>query len=186
MIRLRRALVALALVTLSGLTGSPALATTAVLLTRDELVDASDIVIEATVTGASAGLAEDGRTHVTRTALAVRRYAKGAGPRSWTVRQLGGKVGDRSMHVVGDAKLERGQHVVVFLRRGAGDGNAYLTAMAQAVYFVGDDQRARRRLGGVTLVRKIGDRFERIEENEPAETVDRLVGDVQRRARRPR
>lgn len=164
------------------LVSAPVDATSAVLLSRKELVVKSDLVVHATVIDADSAWNEEGTTILTRTRLRVARYAKGAGPSELVVEQIGGTVGDRTVHVAGDGRLSPGQEVALFLKKGEG-GYVYLTALAQAAYHV-KDGKAQRELDGLTLfVWQNGKLVPAHPPDEKAEPLDKLMSEVARMAR---
>ncbi len=184
-----RGLIGLAL-SASMFLSSPAEATVAVQLDRAQLVDMSDLVVRATVLGATSRWNEDHSQILTLTRLGVAQYIKGAGPGELVLRQFGGQVGELVSRIAGDAHLEAGQDVVLCLRRGA--GVVYLTAMAQAAWVVtpvqGAEPVASRDLSDLTLTRFVNGRMQVIEQVSSAapETVGRLVESLSVAARAPR
>lgn len=95
------------------------------------LVRESAAVVEAVVVESRA-VSPDGKNIFTDTRLEVRRYLFGSGSKTLWVRQLGGNLGDRWMHVAGTPALNIGQEVVLFL---AGTGERrYVAGMAQGAY----------------------------------------------------
>lgn len=150
---------------------------------RAELVDRSQLIVRATVSGATSRWNEDGSQIITLTTLRVTEYVKGSGPSTLTLRQLGGQVGDVASRVAGDARFESGQEVFLFLRQG--EGVVYLTALAQAAYYVqrqGGEVMVARDLHGLTFARMAaGERMEIVPPpNDPAETLTHLRDDVRR------
>ena len=105
------------------------------------LVSESAIVVEATVVEQRA-VSPDGRNIFTDTRLRVKRYLFGAGPKTLWVRQLGGKLGDRWIHVPGTPALEVGRELILFL---AGTGERrFVAGMAQGAYeLIRDSEGAR-------------------------------------------
>lgn len=185
----KRSLVGLAL-SVSMILSSPAEATIAVQLDRAQLVEMSDIVVRATVLGATSQWNEDHSQILTLTRLGVAQYLKGSGPGDLVLRQFGGQVGDLVSRVAGDAHLEPGQDVVLCLRRGA--GVVYLTAMAQSAWYVtpvqGADAVASRDLSGLTLTRFQNGRMQIIEPTSSAapEPLARLLESLTAAARTAR
>ena len=150
---LRRCAAAWAL-SLSLLAPVAAEATVVVPLSRAELVAQSDVVVRATVVGATSRWNETHTQIITLTRLHVTETLKGANVASELVlRQFGGEVDGLVSHVSGDARLVAGQDAVFFLR--GGNGVVYLTALAQAVYYVqaptGGAPVAQRNLSGLTF-----------------------------------
>lgn len=95
------------------------------------LVRESAAVVEAVVLERRA-VSPDGKNIFTDTRLEIRRYLFGSGSKTLWVRQLGGKLGDRWMHVPGTPALTVGQELILFL---AGTGERrYVAGMAQGAY----------------------------------------------------
>lgn len=115
---------------------TPADATVARAMPRDEMVQRSDLVVRAMVLDQHSQWNDDHSQIVTLTHLRVSSYLKGAGPTDLTLRQFGGTVGQLVSRVEGDAHLAPGQDVVVFLRAGSDPGLVFLTAMAQSSFLV--------------------------------------------------
>ncbi|MCC6552832.1 MAG: hypothetical protein IT372_07390 [Polyangiaceae bacterium] len=160
--------------------GGPADATTARLLSREELVRRSPIVARVTVGEATSVESEDGASIVTRTELAVTRRLKGAPGDRLVLEQLGGTYRGKTQRVLGDAALSEGEDAVVFLRPGKG-GRVHLTALSLAAYHVDREGRAARDLRGMVFVRREGDRL--VPAPAPAEApepIEHLMTDVVR------
>jgi hypothetical protein len=162
---IKRALMAVGLSLALAVT-TPAEATVAVQLDRAQLVEMSDLVVRATVVGATSRWNEERTQIITLTRLVVTQYVKGDGPTELVVRQFGGEVDGLVSTVAGDAHLEAGTDVVLCLRRGA--GVVYLTAMAQSAWYVGAPApgvapEVHRDLSGLTLARMQSGRVQIIE-----------------------
>lgn len=182
MVRPLRTIWALALC--AGLAlASPVSATSAVLMPRVELVKKSDLVVHATIGDKESRWNEE-RTHiVSRTEIHVTSFLKGSGEKALLVEQLGGTVGDKTMVVSGDARLEKGQEVVLFLRQG--EGVVFLTALSQAAYEV-KEGKVRRDMSGISLFRSVQGKLVPVHRLvEPKETFAQLKADVSRLARTP-
>lgn len=173
---------------LTLLAADPAEATVAVQVDRAQLVEMSDLVVRATVVGATSRWNEDRTQIITLTRLAVTQYVKGDGPAELVLRQFGGEVDGLVSRVSGDARLEAGADVVLCLRRGA--GVVYLTAMAQSAWYVaaqapGVAPEVHRDLSGLTLARMQGGQVRVIEHPaaDPRETLPQLVSSLAALAR---
>ncbi len=173
---------------LTLLAAEPAEATVAVQVDRARLVEMSDLVVRATVVGATSRWNEDRTQIITLTRLAVTQYVKGDGPAELVLRQFGGEVDGLVSRVSGDARLEAGADVVLCLRRGA--GVVYLTAMAQSAWYVaaqapGVAPEVHRDLSGLTLARMQGGQVRVIEHPaaDPRETLPQLVSSLAALAR---
>ncbi len=109
-------------------------ATGSILLTRIQLVGGADRVVRATVGDPTYIASPDGRVVHTRTPLHITGYAKGSGPSDLVLEQYGGKLGELTVAIAGDAKLTPGEDVVLFLRSSA--DVVHLTELAQSVYHI--------------------------------------------------
>lgn len=163
---------------------APATATTAVLLSREQLVKKSNLVVRATVGEAVSAWNAEETAIVTHTKLNVRGYLKGKGSSELWLEQYGGTVGDKTMVVSGDAQLRQGQEVVLFLKQAEG-GYVHLTALSQAAYSL-KDGKVRRDMTGMTLYRPVNGKLVPVKTlAEPAETLTHLTADVARLSRTP-
>ena len=150
MIRPIRMLVA----ALALVVSASALASTVLALSVEEMTRRSDVVVRAQVVSQSSRR-EKGRLY-TFTTLEVRETWKGRPEETIVVRQLGGVEGELATYVAGDARLEPGEEVVVFLRRNpAGEPVYHFVGLAQAKFRI--ERRdgtpvARRELGGLAVV----------------------------------
>lgn len=109
-------------------------ATVVLELSRDQLVERADLIVRAKVLSQSYRWSEDHKQILTLSELAVSSYLKGAGPSSLTLRQLGGVMGELRSKIAGDAHLEVGQELVLFLK--AGEGVVYLSALSQSAFVI--------------------------------------------------
>jgi hypothetical protein len=110
-------------------------ATVVVPLTRAELVQRADLIVRASVLSQRFGWNQAHTQIVTLTTLHVTQYLKGQGSSDLVLRQFGGQVDGMVSRVAGDAQLQPGQEVVVFLRA-SNEGVVFLTALAQSSYLV--------------------------------------------------
>lgn len=176
----RKYLAVLAAIVLLGVS-AVADATTMLFLSREELVNRSDLVVRVRVGKAVTAESEDGRGLVTRTELDVVQLLKGKVEGRVVVQQFGGTHRDKTQKVLGDATLKAGEDAVVFLRRDD-KGKMYFTALALSVYHVDAKGMARRELDGVELVRYVGKKLEPSGHVERPEPVESLMTDVVRLA----
>lgn len=116
---LRTLLLAVALC-LSGVGVSPPPANATVLeaMSLADMIEASDSVVLARIERRGAMLDTRTDTVYTVTLVEVEQYIIGEGPSRLKIRQLGGRIGDRIMHVHGNASLRPGERVVLFLKKG--------------------------------------------------------------------
>jgi hypothetical protein len=164
---------------------APADATTAVLLSREELVRQSVAVARVTVGRSYTAESDDGRSIVTRTELTITQPLKGSeadkgGVKTIVLEQVGGTYNGKTQRVLGDARLSPGEDAVVFLRPGD-KGRWHFTALALSVYHVDRAGLARRRFEGLSLVRRSGGALVRVEAPpEEIEPIESLMTDVVR------
>lgn len=121
----------------------PANATTILRLTRAELAARSDVIVRARV-GAQEIVRspKSGRT-LTRSVLLVFEAYKGSRGGEIVLEQMGGTLDGRTLFVPGDARLERGEEAVFFLR--CGDGPlCHLYGLSLGKYAVRTDAFGRR------------------------------------------
>ncbi|AUX42959.1 hypothetical protein SOCE26_043990 [Sorangium cellulosum] len=165
--------------------GAPADATTAVLLSREELVHRSATIARVTVGPSYTTESDDGRSIVTRTELTVTQPLKGAeadkgGTKVMLLEQIGGTYNGKTQRVLGDAKLSPGEDALVFLRPGD-KGRWHFTALSLSVYHVDTKGLARRSLEGLHLVRPSGGALVPIKvPAEEVEPIESLMTDVVR------
>lgn len=176
---LKAVLSVLAATAMIGLS-TPADATMAVLLSREELVHKSMAVVRVTVGRSTTQESEDGASIVTRTELSVKQLLKGSGVEKIVIEQIGGTFNGKTQRVLGDARLTPGEDAVVFLRSGKG-GRWNFTALALSVYHVDAGGLARRSLDGLSLVkRRAGTLVPMSAIPDEVETVESLMTDVVR------
>ncbi|MGK4006520.1 hypothetical protein WMF31_28125 [Sorangium sp. So ce1036] len=165
--------------------GTPADATTAVLLSREELVRRSAAVARVTVGRSYTTESDDGRSIVTRTELTITQPLKGGlaskrGATTIVLEQIGGTYKGMTQRVLGDARLSPGEDAVVFLRPGD-KGQWHFTALALSIYHVDAKGLARRSLEGLNLVRRSGRALVPVKAPaEEVEPVESLMTDVVR------
>ncbi|RMG16570.1 MAG: hypothetical protein D6729_10650 [Deltaproteobacteria bacterium] len=130
------------------------LASTVLALSIEEMARRSDLVLRGRVEGQTTERI-DGRLYTLST-VKVEAVWKGAARDGVVVRQLGGRDGELATRVAGDAVLEPGEEVVLFLRRNPQGAPVYhLVGLAQAKFRVerrGGRLVARRDLGGLLLL----------------------------------
>ncbi len=107
--------VALVSVLFIGAICLPVLASSARRLTFDELIIASDRVVEATVTGEIAAWASDNRRIYTTFTFETQSNIAGTGDKRFDVVQPGGKVGRWAQITHGYPNLRKGDRVILFL-----------------------------------------------------------------------
>lgn len=109
-------------------------ATVVVPLSLADQVQRADLVVRATVGAQQSAFVPERGAILTWTSLQVTETLKGQAPRTLTLRQMGGAADGMVQRVPGDAVLQPGQDVVLFLHR-EGD-TVFLLALAQSCYFV--------------------------------------------------
>jgi hypothetical protein len=125
---------------------SEAEASVSLLLSLDELVGASRMVVVGTPISRDSKweVIGGGKRIVTYTKVKVDRAVVGEAPAEVVVRTLGGRVGKIGQYVSGEADMTTGAPSLLFL---AGDGAAFhVTAMAQGHYPVVRDEQGVSRL----------------------------------------
>lgn len=108
-------------------------ATTIQALNIEQRTTRSDRIVVANVVSVHYQKAANAHRIYTITTLRVVTSIKGTAQKDMhlVVRQIGGKVGEWSQHVPGDARFEVGQEVLVFLRHDQKDDLHFLVGMAQ-------------------------------------------------------
>jgi hypothetical protein len=93
----------------------------------------ADRIVIASVEEVNYQKAVQGQRIYTLTTLKVLRTLKGKVLKDMhlVVRQIGGQIGEWSQHISGDAKFEKGQEVLVFLRHDPQDDLHFLVGMGQ-------------------------------------------------------
>lgn len=134
---MRKRVVGLALLLVSVLS-LPLLASSAWRLTFDQLVQASDRVVEATLAEHSSAWASDGRRIYTTFTFETGNDIAGCGPERFTVVQPGGRVGRWAQITHGYPTFRAGDRVILFLEESGRDYR--VVGMSQGVfgYYVDD------------------------------------------------
>jgi hypothetical protein len=137
------------------LSGAAVGATTLRYRSVEDLVRSAEVVVQGQVVAVRAH--REGRLIVTDTTLRVARCLRGVCVAAVVVRQPGGEVGGRGLHVEGAFRAARGDEVLLFLRRGR-DGALAPIGMVQGALRV-ERTRGRspvvvRDLGGVVVARR--------------------------------
>jgi hypothetical protein len=160
-------------------------ATTALLLSREELTERATAIGRVTVGRATTRESDDGTSIVTRTELTFTQCLKGACGTTATVEQVGGTFNGKTQRLIGDGHLQPGEDAVVFLTAGQGrdSGVSFLTALALSVYHVDARGLAQRDLEGLGLMRRSNGRLEHAEVDEKPEPVEKLMTDLVRIAK---
>lgn len=160
-------------------------ATTALLLSREELTERSTAIGRVVVGRATTRESDDGTSIITRTELTFTQCLKGACGKTAVVEQVGGTFNGKTQRILGDGHLQPGEDAVVFLSAGQGrdSGVSFLTALALSVYHVDAHGMAQRDLEGLGLMRRRDGRVEPIEVDEKPEPVEKLMTEVVRLAK---
>lgn len=138
----------------ASLVAASAWATTALYATLPELSQLSTAVVVGTIGPARVVLDEQIHRPRTVTAVQVDEVLVGKAGARLEIDQIGGTIRGRTTRVPGDATLEQGERVVLFVREV--EGRTYLTALEQSVFrVVADPQgdRVERDLGDGIVVR---------------------------------
>ena len=159
-------------------------ATTAVLISRENLVDRSTVVARVKVGKAVTTVSDDGTAIVTRTEVTVTQLLKGSAPATFVIEQIGGTFKGKTQKLTGDAILRAGEDAVLFVRNVAPTtpgAPMFLTALAMSVYHVDAKGLVFRDLDDLTLVERKDGRLQPVEPpHEAGETVEHLMTDVVR------
>lgn len=100
-------------VLLMAMIASPAVATTIVMPSDDQLISKSPLIVEGTVLSSEA-VDRDGSIR-TESVLKVEKVLKGTAPAEITIREIGGVVGNRITHIYGAPVYTPGERVLAFL-----------------------------------------------------------------------
>lgn len=184
--RPRRLAAAFGLAAILTLAAPSAYATVVVPLSRQELVDRSDLVVRATVIAQQSFWNGDHSQIVTHTRLRVDAWMKGSGAQELVLEQFGGSVDGLNSRVSGDAWLSVNQQAVLFLR--AQNGLVFLTSLAQSVYYIepapSGTLTVRRDLTQLSFARQVNGQYQIAGAPlELSETLEHLTADVTRLAR---
>jgi hypothetical protein len=115
--------IVVALLALLALLSSPAFSTTIVMMSDEDLAFTSDAIVAGTVTEVRVAPADDGGIY-TYVSLRPDEVLKGYLPLGdVTIRERGGRVGDREQRVFGTPSYTVGESVIAFLTQ---DGDGYL------------------------------------------------------------
>ncbi len=117
---------------LGWLIASPALATTLISMSIEELAQSADTIVIGTVKGSQTRMSGDGARVITDTEIRVRETLKGAPGTVITAMQFGGEFGTIGQRVAGTARFLSGEEVLVFLEK-RGD-RFRLVGMAQGKF----------------------------------------------------
>ncbi len=151
--RWRAATTALILTT-SLLWAVSASATVAHYMDLPALITRADVIVQGVVTAQETVYDKGRERSLLRTTITVERALWGEPQEKLVVQQFGGTHEGITTHISGDARFERGERVVLFLKRGQGQVH-YLTSMAQSKYRItgeGDKATAQRELDGLAFV----------------------------------
>jgi hypothetical protein len=133
-------LLAALLAGLVGLAASPVSATSALYLTEVEQAAESTAVVVARIGTAKVGVHPKWQRPITTTTVHVEELLLGSAPEMLTIEQFGGTIDGQTLYIPGDARFERGERCVLFLRQV--DGDWFLTAMQQSKYEIRQGPRA--------------------------------------------
>ncbi len=152
-------------------------ATSALYVTDVEQAKLSTAVVVATVGQSRFEMSKQYETPITLTEVSVDEVLHGTAPKAVTIEQMGGTVGKISTYIPGDARLEQGTKVVLFLRNV--EGGWYLTALEQSQYVVVNGELRRTLTSGIFIRNPEGHLVEFKEPSDaPAKTIDTLKRDL--------
>ncbi len=117
---------------------TPAMATIVRALTVEQMTTTADVIAEGQVTDQTSAWNEEKTRIYTVTTLTLTVTHKGpvkAGE-AIQIRQIGGTVDGLTQSIAGNAKLTKGEEVLVFLDRDAARGLHYVVGMAQGKFTI--------------------------------------------------
>jgi len=118
-------------------------------LSTEDLARRSDLIVMGDVESAAARWSNDGQTIVTTAIVLVKEVIKGQPvSRKIEVEYRGGEVGDIGLRVSDEPGMDKGEKVLLFLKRGIepGESDKYdLVGKAQGKYSIGPDGVARKK-----------------------------------------
>ncbi|MBW1879870.1 MAG: hypothetical protein JRJ84_16025, partial [Deltaproteobacteria bacterium] len=123
---------------------------------------------------------ETGRPN-TFTRVDVEQVQHGTATAALIIRQLGGTLGETHTGISGDATLEKGERIVLFVKEGVERGDEgfwFLTALGQSAYHVlgeGPDAPVRRNTDGMDLLVRASSGGLQPADSTPDATVDTLT-----------
>jgi hypothetical protein len=142
-------------------------------ISTEKLTIDSEIVIEGEVEKVKSHWSKDRRTIVTKATVRNRDVIKGKSVKAKiTIEYEGGEIDGLGLKVSDVAPLERGEKVILFLKKGKSktDGSVYkIVGNAQGKYTIGDDGIARKK--GFSLA----DDYDVIDNNIPVETLKKKI-----------
>jgi hypothetical protein len=145
---MRSALKKLLTIVFAGLLAAPLLATTVQKMELPQLVSASDNIVQGRVESVEAKYVD--RTVFTYISVAVDDPIKGDRRRTVLVRQLGGRIGAKTVWISGMPQYKPGDEVILFLKDKQ-DGTYDVIGLNQGKYDIVQDY-AVSRVWGVTVV----------------------------------
>jgi|YNPNPStandDraft_1061719.scaffolds.fasta_scaffold48176_4 hypothetical protein len=115
-------------------------ASVALKLSNKELAQKADEILIGTVKDISYIIDEKQKTPYTITTITVDKWIKGrSNEKEIKVRQIGGKFKDQQLFITGDARLNQGERVLLFLTKG--EEYRFLLALSQAKFSIVMDER---------------------------------------------
>lgn len=130
---------------LAAIVAVPVSASTFVAMDLEEMTTRADAVVQGEIVEVESFWTESGRLIVTEATLRVEETLVGKTRPNVTIRTAGGEVGGLMVEAHGFPVFERGEKVLVFLKRGAAAGTVEVLGYQQGHY------RVVTRLDGVTL-----------------------------------
>jgi hypothetical protein len=150
----RRGLASAGALALLLLTAAPALSTTVLRFSLDELVERADLVVHGTCSDVQGRETPDGV--VTDVTIRVSRALKGDAAETLRFTTYGGATETRGTFIAGSPQFEKGEELVVFLDRPTRVGYRLAIGMSQGKYTVHEDAAGRkvatRNLAGLRFV----------------------------------
>jgi len=115
-------------------------ASVALQLSNKEMAEKADEIVIGTVKSIDYILDEKQQTPYTITSVSVERWIKGnSKEKDIRIRQIGGKFGDQQLFITGDARMKKGEKVLLFLKKG--EEFRFVLALSQAKFSIIRDEK---------------------------------------------
>jgi len=134
----------------------PAWATTVIRMDLQTLVQESDSIVQGRVEHVDAQWDDQKKTIFTYVFVRVHDPLKGDFRPTVLIRQLGGKVGDMNLSIIGMPAFRSGEEVIVFLKSNPIEATYHVVGLTQGKYEVADDFAVANASGIELMDRKTG------------------------------
>jgi hypothetical protein len=136
--------------------GIPGWTTTVVRMDLQALVQESDSIVQGRIERVDAQWDDQKKTIFTYIFIRVHDPLKGEFRPNVLIRQLGGKVGDMNLSIIGMPVFRSGEEVIVFLKSNPTEATYHVVGLTQGKYEVKTDFAVANALGIELLDRKTG------------------------------